>query len=62
MVNIRWDRLEGKAKGMLDANNDKKLDKEDAKVVWKRVKASLTKNFPSGSGFATGFALGICCG
>lgn len=62
VVNIKWSKVEDKAKSLLDANGDNKLDKEDAKALWKRVKAALTTNLPAGGGFSGGFALGLCCG
>lgn len=62
VVSIKWDRVEKKAKKFLDANKDNKLDKEDAKAIWKRLKVMLTKNLPAGGGFASGFALGLLCG
>lgn len=62
VVSVKWNRLEDKAKKYLDTNNDSKLDKEDAKNLWKRLKNILTQNLPAGGGFAGGFALGLYCG
>lgn len=62
VVNIKWGKMEDKAKSLLDANGDNKIDKEDAKIIWKRIKAALTTNLPAGGGFSGGFALGLCCG
>lgn len=61
-MSVKWNRLGDKAKKYLDTNEDNKLDKEDAKNLWKRLKTALTQNLPAGGGFAGGFAFGLYCG
>jgi hypothetical protein len=40
-------------------SGDGKLDLEDAKIYWQKLKILLTKNLPSSSGFSLGFLLGV---
>ncbi|CAM9834260.1 unnamed protein product [Ectocarpus sp. 6 AP-2014] len=62
VVTIKWEKAEVKVKSLFDSNKDGKVDKEDAKALWKRLKTALTHNLPAGGGFTGGFALGLCCG
>lgn len=62
MIDIKWGKIKDSTKKMLDTNDDGKLDKEDVKNMWKRLKAALTYNLPAGGGFASGFALGLYSG
>eukprot|EP00903_Cladosiphon_okamuranus_P019487 g17920.t1 len=62
VVTIKWEKAEVKFKKLMDTNSDGKLNKEDVKAYWKRIKTALTHNLPAGGGFTGGFALGLCCG
>lgn len=61
-VNISWKSVENGARDVLDINNDGKLDKEDAKLIWKKFKKIMMHNVPGGGSFAAAFALGFYYG
>ncbi|KAG7343354.1 FUN14 family protein [Nitzschia inconspicua] len=61
-LKIDWARLSEDAQKKLDKSGDGKLDMEDAKIYWQKLKILLTENLPSSSGFSLGFLLGVKSG
>lgn len=59
VININWNKVEDKVTEKLDANNDGKLDIEDAKIYWKKFLQILTTAVPSSGAFAAGFYLAL---
>jgi hypothetical protein len=43
----------------IDQSGDGKLDYEDLKIYWQKLKVLLTTNLPSSGGFSLGFLVGI---
>ena len=41
---------------------DGKIDVEDAKVYWRKLRALLTNKFPDAAGFSLGFLYGVKSG
>ncbi|CAM9560221.1 unnamed protein product [Discosporangium mesarthrocarpum] len=62
VIDVKWKKVGEKAKNMMDADKDGKVDKEDVKIFWRRLKDALTKNLPAGGGFSGGFVAGMYSG
>ena len=58
-INIDWERVQESAIKPIDTTGDGKLDSEDLKNWWKKVREMLTKELPSTGGFGLGFLCGI---
>mmetsp|Transcript_55816 Transcript_55816/g.135228 ORF Transcript_55816/g.135228 Transcript_55816/m.135228 type:complete len:130 (+) Transcript_55816:119-508(+) len=61
-LEVKWQKISDDAKSTVDSNKDGKFDKEDIKVLWKKLKVMLTKNLPSNAGFSLGFLYGVKSG
>jgi uncharacterized membrane protein (Fun14 family) len=61
-VEVKWQKISDDAKSQVDATGDGKVDVEDVKIWWKKIKVVLTKNLPSNAGFSLGFLYGIKSG
>jgi uncharacterized membrane protein (Fun14 family) len=58
-INVNWNKIEEDVFiKPLDANNDGRVDLDDAQLHWLKYKAMLTQNVPSAGGFSAGFLLG----
>lgn len=58
-INVDWGKIQEDAIKPIDTTGDGKLDIEDAKVWWKKLKALLTKELPGAGGFSLGFLTGV---
>lgn len=61
-LEVKWQKISKDAQFKMDASGDGKVDKEDVKLWWKKLKALLTKNLPGNAGFSLGFLYGIKSG
>merc|ERR1712087_675179 len=58
-VNVDWNKVQDDAVKKIDTTGDGKLDVDDLKVYWKKVKKILTNQIPSAGGFSMGFLYGV---
>ena len=58
-IEVHWGVLIGAGKNFMDTNSDGKIDKEDLKNAWRRLRNMLSHGLPNASGFTLGFALGM---
>mmetsp|Transcript_25181 Transcript_25181/g.62079 ORF Transcript_25181/g.62079 Transcript_25181/m.62079 type:complete len:125 (-) Transcript_25181:237-611(-) len=58
-ITVDWGKVSGDAMKPLDTTGDGKVDIEDAKEWWKRLKAMLTSELPGAGGFSLGFLTGV---
>eukprot|EP01035_Chromulina_nebulosa_P029189 gene29189-38664_t len=58
-IKIDYETLQRETEKVLDVNNDGKVDEEDAKVVFNKVKDVLGNQMPAGGGFSVGFLMGF---
>ncbi|KAL7576579.1 hypothetical protein ACA910_018070 [Epithemia clementina (nom. ined.)] len=54
-INVDWDKVQTDVVKSVDTNSDGKLDAEDAKMYWSKVKAILANGIPDAGGFSLGF-------
>lgn len=59
IVTVDWSQLQVHSHRIMDVSGDGKLDAEDLKEYWRRVRGILTKNLPSAGGFSLGFLYGV---
>ena len=59
VVTMDWSKLQVHCHKLMDASGDGKLDAEDLKLYWKKVRGVLTTNLPSAGGFSLGFLYGV---
>lgn len=55
-------RLQKEVTNLMDLNDDGKIDHEDGKQVFDKLKEVFSYNLPAGSGFAAGFVGGLRSG
>ena len=58
-IEVHWDKMVDHAKLTMDVNKDGKLNTDDAKEWWKRLKKILVHKIPSSGGFSVGFLYGV---
>lgn len=58
-ITIDWMKVKDDVAKKIDANNDGKLDAEDLKLYWRKIRAMLTDKLPSAGGFSLGFLYGV---
>lgn len=56
---FNWQKVQTDAIKQIDTNSDGKLDEEDLKAYWKKLKAVLVNGIPDAGGFSLGFLWGI---
>eukprot|EP00565_Helicotheca_tamesis_P002787 CAMPEP_0185731346 /NCGR_PEP_ID=MMETSP1171-20130828/12651_1 /TAXON_ID=374046 /ORGANISM="Helicotheca tamensis, Strain CCMP826" /LENGTH=228 /DNA_ID=CAMNT_0028400597 /DNA_START=76 /DNA_END=762 /DNA_ORIENTATION=+ len=61
-VQVDHDRIKKDFEGLLDLNDDGKIDKEDVNILSDKVMEVISYNVPGGSGFAAGFVGGLRSG
>ena len=61
-IEVDWHKISGGIIAKLDVNQDGKLDVEDAKSYWKKIKSVLTNKVPAAGGFSVGFMYGVKTG
>mmetsp|Transcript_20660 Transcript_20660/g.23137 ORF Transcript_20660/g.23137 Transcript_20660/m.23137 type:complete len:124 (-) Transcript_20660:212-583(-) len=58
-IDIDWAKIKDDTKAKIDITGDGKLDVEDAKAYWRKVRKILTHNVGSAGGFSLGFLGGV---
>jgi uncharacterized membrane protein (Fun14 family) len=58
-IQVDWNKINVGFVSKADATGDGKIDVEDAKIYWKRLKELLTKRVPAAGGFSFGFLYGV---
>jgi uncharacterized membrane protein (Fun14 family) len=61
-ITIDWDQIKLSLHKTVDATGDGKVDAEDLKAYWQKVKKILTQNVPNAGGFSIGFLYGVQSG
>jgi uncharacterized membrane protein (Fun14 family) len=61
-ITVDWSKISGHVKNKIDATGDGKLDIDDAKAYWKKLKSVLTNKVPAAGGFSLGFLYGVKSG
>ena len=54
-IDVDWKKVQDDVVKSVDTNSDGKLDVEDAKTYWRKVKGVLTNGIPDAGGFSLGF-------
>lgn len=58
-INVDWNKVQSDVVKSVDTNADGKLDTEDLKTYWKKVKDILVKGIPDAGGFSLGFLYAV---
>merc|ERR1712228_336328 len=58
-IDLNWKKIKADTIDKMDKDGDGKLTISDAQVYWKKLKAMLTDQLPSASGFSVGFLYGF---
>eukprot|EP00980_Cylindrotheca_fusiformis_P024584 scaffold12118_cov138-Cylindrotheca_fusiformis.AAC.1 len=58
-IQVDWLKVRDDALKPLDTTGDGKVDMEDAKAWWKRIKDILINEIPGAGGFSLGFLCGV---
>jgi uncharacterized membrane protein (Fun14 family) len=58
-IQVDWNKIQIGFKEKIDATGDGKINMDDAKVYWKKVKEVLTHRLPAAGGFSFGFLYGL---
>mmetsp|Transcript_48184 Transcript_48184/g.73356 ORF Transcript_48184/g.73356 Transcript_48184/m.73356 type:complete len:124 (-) Transcript_48184:79-450(-) len=58
-IDVDWGKVKDDSMKKLDTTGDGKVDGEDMKVWWRKVKNLLTNKLPSAGGFSLGFLYGV---
>lgn len=56
---VNNEKLKEDVEGVMDLNNDGKIDAEDAKLAFSKLNGALSYNMPSGGGFTAGLLMGL---
>ena len=58
-IKVNWDKVADSARIQIDITKDGKIDTDDYKEYWKRLRKILTNKIPSAGGFSLGFLYGL---
>jgi uncharacterized membrane protein (Fun14 family) len=58
-IDVKWDKVSDGVQAKIDVTKDGKIDEQDVKEYWKKVRMILTKNIPSAGGFSCGLLFGV---
>lgn len=61
-IQIDWEKISVSIKNKVDATGDGKIDMDDVKSYWKKLKEILTDRVPAAGGFSFGFLYGVRSG
>lgn len=61
-ITVDHKKIEKNVMGLMDLNDDGKVDSEDGAKAMEKVQEVLSYNLPAGGGFATGFVAGVRSG
>lgn len=61
-IEVDWNKLRLDFVKKVDKTGDGKLNADDAKVYWQKLRALLTNKIPSAGGFSLGFLYGVKTG
>jgi len=61
-IQVDHSKLKEHVEGVMDLNDDGKVDKKDATIAFNKVQSILTVGVPSGGGFCAGFIGGLRSG
>lgn len=62
IIRVDYKKLTEEAKKVLDVDHNDKIDVQDVLAIYRKIKEFLSKQLPSASAFATGFAFGLYYG
>mmetsp|Transcript_15051 Transcript_15051/g.42487 ORF Transcript_15051/g.42487 Transcript_15051/m.42487 type:complete len:127 (+) Transcript_15051:137-517(+) len=58
-IEVNWSKVVADAVKPLDTTGDGKVDMEDVKTYWKKLKKILMNGLPNAGGFSLGFLYGV---
>ncbi|CAJ1960710.1 unnamed protein product [Cylindrotheca closterium] len=58
-VKVNWTKIKDDAISPLDTTGDGKVDMDDVKGWWKKLRVILTNELPGAGGFSLGFITGV---
>jgi len=61
-IKVDWDKMSNDVVMKIDTSGDGKLDVDDAKEYWRRLRKMLTNRIPGAGGFGLGFLWGVKSG
>jgi len=61
-IHVDHVKIKADIEGMLDMNDDGRIDHEDGSMAMKKIMEVMAFGMPSGSGFAAGFVGGLRSG
>jgi uncharacterized membrane protein (Fun14 family) len=62
IIKMDWENIQLSIIQRIDTTGDGKLDQQDLKIYWQRLKKMLTYNLPDAGSFLLGFAYGVRSG
>lgn len=61
-IEVDWNKISGGLVTKMDATGDGKINSDDAKAYWKKIRGVLTNKVPAAGGFSVGFMYGVKSG
>ena len=61
-IEVDWHKISGGIVAKMDVTGDGKVDTEDVKAYWKKIRGVLTNKVPAAGGFSLGFMYGVKSG
>jgi uncharacterized membrane protein (Fun14 family) len=58
-IQVDWEKVKIDFVKRVDTTGDGKLDADDAKIYWQKLRKLLTNKIPSAGGFSLGFLYGV---